>query len=114
MLEKRELKRRHLIYYLKVYNGKSKNPLGFMADIHSKGIMLISDDSIFTDKVYNLRMELPQPIGKKTHVEFSAKSLWSKKGTISDFFETGFSLEEVDEESIATIESVIKFFGFKD
>jgi hypothetical protein len=114
MLDKRKLKRRHLIYYLRVYDMKSKNSLGFMADIHSKGIMLISDEPIETNKVFDLRMELPQKIGKKTYLEFSDKSLWSKKGINSDFNETELSFEKIDEDSISTIESIIKFFGFKD
>lgn len=114
MHEKRKLKRRHLIYYLRVYDIKSKDSFGFMADIHSKGIMLISDEPIETNKVFDLRMELPQKIGKKTHIEFSAKSLWSKQGINSDFYETGLCLENVDEDSSDTIDSVIKFFGFKD
>lgn len=114
MREKRKLKRRHLIYYLRVYNGKSKNPLGFMADIHEKGIMLVSDDPIEKDTVYHLKMELPQEIGRKTHIEFSAKSLWCKQGINSDFYESGFSFEKIDQESISTIDNVIRFFGFKD
>lgn len=114
MLEKRKLKRRHLIYYLRVYSGKSKKTLGYMADIHSKGIMLISDNRIEEKKKFNLRMELPQQIGKITHIEFAAKSLWCKQALNSDFFETGFTIDKIDEESISTIDSVIKFFGFKD
>ena len=114
MLEKRELKRRHLIYYLRVYSDNSKNPLGFMADIHFKGIMLISDSLIETEKMFNLRMELPQQTGNNSTVEFAAKSLWSKQSINSDFYETGFSLEKIDEESISLIDTVIKYFGFRD
>ena len=80
MVEKRKLKRRHLIYYLRVYEDKSKTPLGYMADIHSQGIMLISDNPIKTNKLFKLRMELPQQIGTKAQIEFTARSLWGKKG----------------------------------
>jgi len=114
MIEKRELKRRHLIYYLRVYNGESKSPIGFMVDIHFKGIMLISDEPIKTNKHFDLKMELPRKTGDKSHVEFSAKSLWCKKSVNSDFFESGFSLEKIDEESLAAIDNIIKYFGFRD
>ena len=114
MEEKRELKRRHLIYYLRVYNGKSKNPFGFMVDIHFKGLMLISDESIKTKKHFDLKMELPQETGDKLHVEFAATSLWCKKSVNADFYESGFSLDKIDEESLASIDNIIRYFGFRD
>ncbi len=114
MLEKRELKRRHLIYYLRVYNGKSKNPIGFMVDIHFKGLMLISDEPIKSNKNFNLKMELPNKTGDKSYVDFSVKSLWCKKSVNADFYESGFSLEKIDEESLSTIDNIVKYFGFRD
>ena len=114
MLEKRDLKRRHLIYYLRVYQGKSKKPIGYMADLHSRGIMLMSDEPIATEQNYDLRMELPQETSGKTFIEFSAKCLWCKKSVNTDFYESGFNLEEIDEDSISLIDTIIKFFGFRD
>lgn len=114
MQEKRKLKRRHLIYYLRVFKNKSNSPMGFMVDIHSKGIMLISDERIEENKNFDLRMELPQQIEQLSEIEFSAKSLWSKQALNSDFFESGFSIDKIDEETISIIDNVIKFFGFKD
>lgn len=114
MIEKRELKRRHLIYYLRVYNGKESKPLGFLVDIHFKGIMLISDEPIEVDKHYDLKMELPRKTAGKYFTEFSGKSLWCKKSVNADFYESGFTLEKIDEESLTVIDSIIKYFGFRD
>ena len=98
--------------YLGVYAGESKIPLGFVADIHSDGIMLRCDCPIETPKTYSLRMELPQQIGsKRTHIDFSAESVWCEKEAEMDFYKAGFRIIGADEELLAIIGSLIGYFG---
>ena len=39
--EKRQIKRRHLIYYLRIYDGISSRIIGHAVDISQQGMMLI-------------------------------------------------------------------------
>jgi hypothetical protein len=112
MQEKRKMKRRKLVIYLGVYAGESKIPLGFVADIHNAGIMLRCDCPIETKKTFSLRMELPQQIGiKKTHIDFSAESIWCEKEGDLDFYKAGFRLISADDELLGVINSLIRYFG---
>ena len=64
MDEKREIKRRHLIYYLRVFDRKTDQLLGHLVNITPQGIMLISEESLATDTTFQLRMKLPSALQK--------------------------------------------------
>ncbi len=114
MDEKRKLKRRHLIYYLRIYSGKSKTPLGFLVDIHSEGIMIISEKEIKTGKQFDLKMDLPKSAGEKKSVLFKTKSIWCTKGVNSDLYETGFEFVNISEKDLQMIDNIVYDFGFDD
>ena len=48
MDDQRKLKRRHLIYYLRVFDAESGDVLGHIIDIHTEGFLLISEHPIPT------------------------------------------------------------------
>ena len=56
MNEKRKLNRRHLIYYLRVFDRDTSILIGHLVDITAEGIMLISEDPIETDNIFQLKM----------------------------------------------------------
>jgi hypothetical protein len=111
MQEKRKLKRGQMTFYLGVYVSESKIPLGFVENIHSEGLMLRSDSPIETGKIYSLRMELPQQMGRKTQIDFSAECLWCKKENDTDFYKAGFRLMDINEELVGIINELIGYFG---
>ena len=44
MAERRKIKRRHLLYYGRIYDDNVKNLLGYLVDITESGFMLLSED----------------------------------------------------------------------
>jgi hypothetical protein len=46
MQEKRKLKRRHLIYYLRVFEKNTDTLLGYLVDITPEGIMIMSESPV--------------------------------------------------------------------
>ena len=54
----RSMKRRHLIYYLKVLDRDTEELLGFLVDITTKGFMVMSEKPIERDKVFHLKILL--------------------------------------------------------
>lgn len=113
-MQKRRYPRRHLVYYLRVFDVDSHKPIGHSVDHTPEGIMLISDDPIATDKVYHLKMILPAKIMKKKVLAFDAKSLWCRKDVNSDFFDTGFKLLNVTPKKSEIIKGLIEDFGMRD
>ncbi len=63
--ELREVDRRYLVFYLRVYDGMSSKILGHLVDISEKGMMLIADNAIPVNENYRLRMRLPAQITGK-------------------------------------------------
>lgn len=111
MEERRNLKRRHLIYYLRVFNSKTDQLIGHLVDITHKGIMLISEEPIETNAIFQLRMIFLSEIDRRKEIGFNAKSLWCKKDINPDFFDTGFQLIDVPKEDILIFEHLIRSFA---
>ncbi|MCP4370519.1 MAG: PilZ domain-containing protein [Deltaproteobacteria bacterium] len=114
MLEKRKLKRRHLIYYLRVFDRNTNVLMGHLVDIASEGILLIGEHSIETDQIYQLKMVLPAEILGKEQLLFDAKCVRCQKDINSDFFNIGFQLEKVSRNHFFVIEQLIDDLGFRD
>jgi len=114
MFEKRTLKRRHLIYYLRIMDKNTNELIGHLVDITSEGLMVISETQLETNKEFNFRMMLPKEIIGKETLEFNATSLWSRKDINPDFYDTGFSLNDLSEEDRLIVDQLIHHFGFQD
>lgn len=115
MTERRKLKRRHLLYYLRVYNAQTGRLLGHLVDISSGGVMVMSQHRRRLNRLVHLRMILPGPartVRKK--VEFRATTKWCSKDVNPDFWDTGFQTTGLTRRQEAEIESLIEDFGFRD
>jgi len=114
MQNQRLFKRRHLIYYLRIFKARAKNPLGFLVDIHTQGFMITSEKKVETEKNFKLKMDLPENISGKKQVTFEAKGVWCRPGINTDFYETGFELTKISDEDAFIIENLVNLFGFND
>jgi hypothetical protein len=112
--DKRRLKRRHLIYYLPVYDRKTDNLIGHVVDLTSDGIMTIHENPVEIDVDFQLRMNLPAEMGEKMSISFDARSLWSLQDANPDFYSTGFKITEIDWQGQEAIERLINNYGFND
>ena len=112
--EMRQVERRHLVFYLRVFDEMSTTVLGHVVDISSKGVMLISDNPISVDGSFRLRIRLPSRIANKKELIFNATSRWCKQDVNPDFYITGFQIYEVDEEVTKYILRLIDELSFHD
>ncbi len=112
--DQRRAQRRHLIYYLKVIDKETDQPLGFLVDITTRGMMLMSETPIESNKLFHLKILLQTELSEKQYLNFEAKSKWCKNGINSDFYDTGFELIDVDVSEFKEIEEIIDALGFND
>jgi hypothetical protein len=112
--DKRRLKRRHLIYYLRVFDQKSGQLIGHLVDITPEGLMLVSESPIENNKIFNLRMVLPAEILMKENILFEAISIWCKKDINPDFYATGFRTILANQADMDLVERLINRFGFNN
>ncbi|MDH5525245.1 MAG: PilZ domain-containing protein [Desulfobulbaceae bacterium] len=88
----RALKRRHLIYYLEVYNDETNDLMGHLVDITTEGLKLVSKEKIPEKQTFKLRMSLPEGYFEQKVLRFEATSRWSFNDVNPDFYDTGFSV----------------------
>jgi len=110
----RRHKRRHLIYYLRVFENGSEKLVGHVVDITQEGLKLIMDSPITPKSKWKLRMSLPEPIEGTREVRFEATCVWCDKDVNPDFYVAGFEIHGLGESEIQTIESLVREFGFQD
>ncbi len=110
----RKIKRRHLIYYLRVYDAARGVIIGHIADISTDGIMVISEDSIPADTDFMLKMIMPKELEGTKELVFQARSIWSKKDINPDFYANGFKIHDISSPDAELIEYLIDEFGFRD
>ncbi|MEW6264958.1 MAG: PilZ domain-containing protein [Thermodesulfobacteriota bacterium] len=114
MLEQRKLKRRQLIYYLKVMNRINGKPLGRLVDITTEGMMLVSSDSIELEVIYKCRLDLPSPLSGRREINFDARALWRNNDVNPDFLDTGFRFEVITPEEARLISDLIDEYELPD
>ena len=114
MLKERRLSRKHLIFYLRVFDRKTDEVIGHLVDITTKGVMLISEKPLKANTIFQLRMTLPVETMGSKQLSFDAKSAWVKKDINPDFYITGFEIQSIKPNDINVIEQLIKEFGFQD
>jgi hypothetical protein len=112
--EKRKQKRRHLIYYLTVIDRETNNVIGYLVDITTKGIMLMSDNALQPGTVLHLKIMLQTEMSDKEYLHFDARVIWSKQSINGNSYDTGLELLNVKPEDFREIETVIDELGFND
>lgn len=114
MSDRRTLHRRHLIYYLKVFEQGSDILLGHLVDITEEGLMIVSEKSMEEGKFLKMRMQLPREIDGNEYIDIDARSMWCRKDANPSLFGVGFKFEYVDADSRQIIFELIHEFGFSD
>ena len=112
--EKRAIERRHLVFYLRVFDGTSNNILGHLADISTTGIMLVSEKAIKTDRDYRLRIKLPKEVVGRDEIIIDAKSCWSKPDCNPDFFISGFRISGLEADLEKQIHLLVRDFSMEE
>ena len=114
MKEKRKIKRRYMLYYMRVYDTESQQQIGNLVDLTPKGAMLVSENPLTVDKIFHLRLELSEDVADKPFLEFSAKSLWCKPDVEPHFFNTGFKILSLASEDNQIVQRIVEVYGFRD
>jgi len=113
--ERRKLKRKYLMFYTRVFNRRTGELLGNLADLTVEGLMLIGEQPLPVGTFYDLRMDLPVGFDfPKRHLDMLGKSVWCAPDIDPRFFNTGFHLEYVDREDIAVIERLVEDYGLRE
>jgi hypothetical protein len=112
--DKRQVERKYLVFYLRVFDGLGSKVMGHLMNISSNGIMLLSDFPIPVNEAYKLRMRLPHELVENGEIILKATSRWCKNDTNPEFYVTGFQLYDISQTLKNTILSMIDEFSYSE
>ena len=114
MDEKRQYRRRSLVYNLQVADRNTGEIVGRVANLSPQGLMLITTDRLVQDAQLDLSIALPEKIFNRDRIECSAQCMWSKRNAATDFYEVGLQLFEVTDRDIEAIVALITKYRLLD
>ncbi|MEW6516805.1 MAG: PilZ domain-containing protein [candidate division FCPU426 bacterium] len=114
MKDKRMLKRRHLIYYLRLLEQPGNRVVGYLVDITTEGFMMMSETPSEVGKKYKLKLLVNDEHGDKRFMLFAAVCRWCKRSLNTIFYDAGFELENISAKEFLGIRKMIKELGFND
>jgi len=110
----RSLKRRHLIYYLRVFDRSSGKLLGHLVDVTTQGMMLISEAPLPDEAEFQLRMDLPPGLFAMDTWEVTARSIWSRPDINPAFWDTGFQFSGFTRDDELVVSDLVRYYGLND
>ena len=110
----RVLKRRHLIYYLEVYDDSNGQLVGHLVDVTTKGIKLVSKKPFELGKKLILRMMLPEGYFEEQVIRFEGTSKWTSNDVNPEFYDTGFEIMPMETRARQIIMKLVNLIGFNN
>jgi len=110
--EKRVIKRRHLRYYLQVYNRKTGKPIGYIVNMSSEGMRLVSHIPLLTHSVFQFRIKLPREIEGDKNIDFDALSCWCRPDVSPNHYDTGFKVVNAPRSMVDLVDGLTGYFSF--
>ena len=110
----RKQPRRHLVYYLEVFDLASSKVLGHLVDITLYGMMMISQDALVPGQEMTVRIQLPEEMEGENSIVLSGCAVWCHKDVNPDYYATGFEFESPSKENSFIIKDLIDTLGFQN
>jgi len=112
--EQRKLKRRNFVIDMRIIDRNDFKEdtedlpeIGDLADITVEGIMLVSDQPIVEDKLYEMKVILPVEVAEERYIDFNARAIRCKETIHENIFMTGFKIESLDDSNKQRIRNLI-------
>ncbi len=111
MHDKRKVRRRHVLYYLRLFDADSGQPVGDLHDITPEGIMIVGSRAFSPGEEFRLRLNLPREMFRIHEFEFSARCIWCRYDETASNFRMGFSVVNAESTELETIVNLITELG---
>jgi hypothetical protein len=108
----RRIERHQLPYYLKVFNGVTDKPMGYLGNVSLEGLMLVSELPMLVNARFDLRLKIPGQDGVVHNIDFKALCHWSREDVNPGVYDSGFSLSEPPAEYAELVDVLRAYFSF--
>ena len=114
MADRRKLKRRHLVYYLRVVNAETNRELGHVMDVTPDGLLVMSKHRVQVGRRLKLRMTLPGGADEEQRLRFEGVTVSTGKDVCPGFYDTGVKVKRLTRRDLSAIRSLLDDHGFRD
>lgn len=105
--QNRKTNRFQLQEYYRVYDNDSKALLGYVLDISSTGLQLVSREPVEDLPVFTLGIELPYDATQVRYLVLPAQLIWRKADVIPCYFDAGFAFNDLNEFQQASLGGIL-------
>jgi len=114
MQERRKEPRKTLMAYTQVFNLYGGYLLGYLADLHLRGAMVIGNKAVADNLELTLAIELPDlPNVKASRITIPAHTVWCQQDISPEFFNIGFEFKEVLDDQKKVIQAIMELYEFR-
>ncbi|MDQ5910224.1 MAG: hypothetical protein QG599_2320 [Pseudomonadota bacterium] len=110
--DQRQLKRHSLFYQPTVLDSTTQQPVGHLIDISPGGAMLVSDHSINSGIIMDIRIILPAAFMNTTCFDMHVETMRVNSDVNTDYFAMGLRFLEIDESNQKFIQHLIENYTF--
>ncbi len=114
MSERRRLRRKRLLYYLKIHDRNTQELIGHLGDITIHGVNLITEEPFESDIEMKLKMALPEVMDGKKEIIFDVKTNWCKRDINPNFYSIGCELLKISETDGQIIKNLMLEHSFRE
>lgn len=103
MSEFRRAKRRKVGYNVEVVDTMTEQVVGRLSNLSETGMLMIANNRLATDSLFQLRITLPDATGVERAIEVGAHELWADDAAAPGQIWTGFRFIDISQDDIAFI-----------
>ena len=105
--QQRKLQRQELSTTILIRNSMTRELIGELANITVEGLMIISDQEMNTNSIFQFCLELPEAIHGQTKIELGVDCLWSRHAENVNRHWSGYQIIDASPEALKTIDALI-------
>ena len=104
----RKPKRYAISRVVEIYDIQRDIYLGRLVNIHTEGLMLIGDNSMKVDHLYQLELHLPVAIDGREKIQIGVDCLWARRSEDGQKHWAGCKIIDVSDQTLSDINSLIE------
>ncbi len=107
----RKLERRELTQSITVNDTINGGVFGELVNITTEGLMVITDREIESQAIFQLALQLPEPLGGSDMLVLGADCLWCRRAENFYRYWAGFQIIDVSDHAVQQIEALIDLYA---
>ena len=107
----RKLERKELSQTVVIHDTINGGVFGELVNITGEGLMVMTDREIETQAIFQLSLQLPEPIQGSTQLILGADCLWCRRAENFYRYWAGFQIIDASELALEQIEALIDLYA---